>query len=72
MNVKQLLKCLPFLIIGIYMIVRGLSSRELISESDMPATEDEKTEYKATTGRRVLVVLGGVVSIIYSLFCLRS
>ena len=70
MQTKPHYQCLLFLIIGIYMIVMGAVSKTLISESDMPANVEEKAQYKSTPIRRVLVILGGVGCIIYSLICM--
>jgi hypothetical protein len=70
MQSKLHYECLPFLIVGIYMIVMGAVSKTLIDESEMPATEEEKAQ-KPTSIRRVLVILGGVGCITYSLLCMR-
>lgn len=56
---------LLFLSIGIYTAVFGLTSKHLISESDMPATAEEKANDKPTVVRRFLVVSFGVVLAIY-------
>lgn len=71
MNTRELTEFLPPLLIGVCMILKGLLSNPLISESDVPATEEEKAQFKATPGRRRLVVLGGLASIIYSLTLLH-
>lgn len=70
MNSKPVIECLFFSIIGIYMIMMGMVSKNLISESDVPATEQEKANFKPTRMRRLLVILGGVGCLIYSLLCL--
>ena len=54
------------LVIGIYLIVSGLAARKLINESDIPATDEECKNAKATTMKRVLVVGTGVACCIYS------
>ena len=70
MQNKLYLQCLPFLIIGIYMMITGAVSKSLISESDMPATEEDKSHFEPTPTRRALVILGGLGCIIYSMFCM--
>jgi hypothetical protein len=71
MTNKVYFQCLPFVIIGIYMVIMGAVSKTLISESDMPATEEEKASDKPTPVRRLLVILAGVGCIVYGLLCLR-
>ncbi len=71
MSRKLYIQCLPFLIIGLYMIIMGTVSKTLISESDVPATQEEKLQFKPTSLRRLLIILGGVACITYSLFCIR-
>jgi hypothetical protein len=71
MNQKPYLQCLPFFIIGLYMVATGAISKTLISESDVPATQEDRDQFKATTARRALVILGGLVCIAYSFFCAR-
>jgi hypothetical protein len=55
---------------GVYFIVTGLTAKSLISESDIPATEEERSNAKATPAERLLVVLAGtVVFFMDSIYC---
>jgi hypothetical protein len=54
------------LVIGVYLIAYGLVARTLINESEIAATEDERSHARATPLKRVLVVGTGVACCIYS------
>jgi hypothetical protein len=54
------------LVIGIYLIVSGLVARTLINESEIPATDEERRNAKATPLKRILVVGTGVACCIYA------
>ena len=44
---------------SLYLIVVGLTAKTLITESDIPATKEEKEQAKATpVGRAICVVIG--------------
>jgi hypothetical protein len=58
------------LIVGIYLIISGLTSDVLISESDVPATEEDLANAKATPFLRVLVAGTGLAFTIYGLYLL--
>ena len=45
--------------IGVYFVVVGLTAKSLISESDIPATEEERANAKATPRKRLLLALAG-------------
>jgi hypothetical protein len=71
MSLKWYVNCLPFLIIGVYMAIIGITSKTLISESDVIATEEERARAKATPLRRLVVIGAGIASVVYGLFCSR-
>ena len=57
-----------FIIFGLYLVIMGLKSKTLITESDTPATEDERARAKATpVGRTVIATLGAACGI-YGLY----
>jgi hypothetical protein len=56
-----------FLAAGIYLIGYGLTAKSLISESDMPATEEERTHARPTLLKRVIVTGAGLAACIYSI-----
>ncbi len=55
------------LLVGIYFIRTALTSKTLISESDMPATEEERARAKATRMRRVFFVCAGLALCVYGI-----
>jgi uncharacterized membrane protein len=57
-----------FIIIGLYLFIMGLKAKILITESDIPATEDERARAKATPLGRVVVASLGTASGIYGLY----
>jgi hypothetical protein len=57
-----------FIVGGAYLIILGFTSKTLISESDIPATEEERAGAKATPTGRVVCVVLGLVGIIYGIF----
>jgi hypothetical protein len=65
MNLKWFIEYFPFLLIGIYLIIKGLTSSSLISESDVPATPEERARAKPTPLGRMLLVITGLLSIVY-------
>jgi hypothetical protein len=56
--------------VGAYFIVIGLTAKSLISESDIPATEDERANAKATPRKRLLVALVGTALILWGFYSL--
>jgi|HubBroStandDraft_1064217.scaffolds.fasta_scaffold30362_4 hypothetical protein len=68
MILKAYLGCIPFLLIGTFLVISGAVSKTLINETEMPATEEEKADAKPPTWvGRILVVGIGVASIIYGI-----
>ena len=59
-----------FLIVGIYLIIQGFTSDILISESDVPATEEDLSNAKATPFLRAVVVGSGLAAMLYGLYLL--
>jgi hypothetical protein len=57
-----------FIVVGLYLLIIGLKSKSLISESDIPATQDERARAKATPLGRVFVTTLGAASGIYGLY----
>ena len=58
------------LVVGLYLIIGGLTSDILISESDVPIREEDLADAKATPFRRVIVTGTGLVSTLYGLYLL--
>jgi hypothetical protein len=57
-----------FLGIGIYLVIYGSTSKILINEADVVATEEEKRNATATPARRVAVVAAGLAGVIYGVY----
>ncbi len=55
---------------GLYIIVTGLTSRTLISESDIPATTEERAKAKAAPAGRIVCVIIGLCGCAYGLYLL--
>jgi hypothetical protein len=55
---------------GLYIIVTGLTSKTLISESDIPATKEEKAEARATPTGRIICVIIGLGGCAYGIYLL--
>ena len=55
---------------GLYLIIGGLTSDILISESDVPIREEVLADAKATPFSRVIVTGTGLVSTLYGLYLL--
>jgi hypothetical protein len=70
MHVKLTAEGIFFLVGGLYLIVQGLTSDILISESDVPIREEDLADAKATPFRRVIVTGAGLVSTLYGLYLL--
>jgi hypothetical protein len=65
---RAYLGCLPFLLIGTYLVISGVLSKTLTNETEMPATEEEKATAKPPTWvGRILVIGTGVASIIHGI-----
>jgi uncharacterized membrane protein len=56
------------IIAGIYIMFTGLTSKTLISESDIPATEEERARAKATPIGRIICVGIGLASCLYGMY----
>jgi hypothetical protein len=56
-----------FLAAGIYLIGYGLMAKSLISESDMPPTEEERGNAAPTLLKRAKVTGAGLAACIYSI-----
>jgi hypothetical protein len=50
---------------GVYLIFKGLTSKTLLAESDTNATEEERTNARATPLGRFVVTAAGLGSLIY-------
>ena len=59
-----------FLVAGFYLIIGGLTSDILISESDVPIREEDLADAKATPIRRLIVTGTGLVATLYGLYLL--
>jgi predicted secreted protein len=57
-----------FIIIGIVLIIQGLTSAQLINESEISATDEERPRAKATPLRRLVVVSAGVAAIVVGIY----
>ena len=55
---------------GLYLIIGGLTSDILISESDVPIREEDLADAKATPFRSVIVTGTGLVSTLCGLYLL--
>jgi hypothetical protein len=53
------------LLAGIYILVTGLTSKFLINETDVVATEEERARAKATPLKRLVCVVFGLACAIY-------
>jgi hypothetical protein len=58
--------------VGLYIIIAGLTSKILISESDIPATEEEKLKATATPARRIAITIIGLIACGYGVYRLLS
>ena len=59
-----------FFVGGLYLFISGLTSGTLISESDVPAKEEDLANAKATPFLRALVAGPGLVATLYGLYLL--
>ncbi len=57
-----------FILGGVYIIITGLTSKTLISESDIIATDEERARAKATPFGRVICVAIGLGGCIYGIY----
>ena len=57
-----------FIIICIVLIIQGLTSAQLINESEISATDEERPRAKATPLRRLVVVSAGVAAIVVGIY----
>jgi hypothetical protein len=57
-----------FVLFGIYLVFNGLTAASLIDESEGTASEEQRTEAKATPLKRFVVVTVGAMSALYGLW----
>jgi hypothetical protein len=57
-----------FVVGGLYLIFRGITSDYLINESEVSATEEERENAKATPLKRATVIAMGVLSVAFGLY----
>jgi hypothetical protein len=57
-----------YIFLGLCLIISGLTSKTLISESDIPATDEERASAKATPLGRVIVTGLGLVATAYGMY----
>lgn len=67
MIIKAYMGSLPFVFIGVYLVIAGATSKTLISEYRGTVTEEEKANAKATPVGRIIVIGAGLVGIVYGL-----
>jgi hypothetical protein len=67
MILKAYMGCLPFVFIGLYLVIAGAISKTLISNRYGPATEEEKANAKATPAGRIVVIATRLALFIYGL-----
>jgi len=53
---------------GVYFIVTALTAKSFISESDIPATDEERSNAKATPAKRLIFLLAGAAVFLYGLY----
>ena len=53
---------------SLYLIITGLTAKTLITESDIPATKEEKNQAKATPLGRAICVAIGLAGLGYGIF----
>ena len=70
MSVNLTAPAVLFLVGGLYLIILGLTSDILISESDVPIREEDLADAKATPFRRLIVTGAGLVGTLYGLYLL--
>ena len=68
MELSQHQLAVVWIVGGVYIIVVGLTSKSLISESDINATEEERTRAKATPIRRIICVGIGLAGCAYGIY----
>jgi hypothetical protein len=61
---------LMLMAMGVYFVVIGLTAKTFISESDIPATEEERSNAKATPTKRIVFTTAGVAVFLYGLYLL--
>jgi hypothetical protein len=55
---------------GVYFVVTALTAKSLISESDIPATNEERSNAKATPAKRRFFALAGAAVFLYGFYLL--
>jgi hypothetical protein len=48
------------IVIGLYLIVKGLRSKTLLNEADVPATDEERANARATPVGRIIITAAGI------------
>ncbi len=48
------------IVIGVYLVIKGLTSKTLLNEADVPATDEERANARATPFGRVIVTAAGI------------
>ena len=61
---------LMLIAMGVYFVVIGLTAKTFISESDIPATEEERSNAKATPAKRIIFTTAGTAVLLYGLHLL--
>ena len=61
---------LMIMAMGVYFVVTGLTAKTFISESDIPATKEERSSAKATPAKRIIFTSAGVAVFLYGLYLL--
>jgi len=72
MPLKWITECLPFFLIGAYILISAIVAKSFVNESDVPATDEERLRAKATPLGRVFFFLFGAACIIYAIICSRK
>jgi uncharacterized membrane protein len=70
MSVNLTAPAILSLVVGLYLFIYGLTSDILISESDVPAREEDLGDAKATPFRRLIVAGAGLFATLYGLYLL--
>ena len=61
---------LMLIAMGVYFVVIGLTAKTFISESDIPATEEERSNAKATPAKRIIFTSAGAAVFLFGLYLL--
>jgi len=61
------LETVLFIAIGVYLMIYGARSKNLINESEVVATEEERRNATATPAGRFAMVAAGLAAVIYGI-----